>query len=372
MAFAMMPVLGQVYADDYVLYADAVSDKGVVYHDGDTVEIPQGGKVFLEFVTDFEHNQEHGASKVIGFSDGYEDGTLTTQGFSIQVGPGNELGYESTSFGIEIGTAGLEAGSQAELLYYVYEDAETIDFITTPHAGDWSLTIRVVESGEADPYDLGNSVVTFDSKYHVLEDIASTPYEDWFYVVPSGTVLEPIVMLGDRQLSSDCYSASYSECMFYTERNEWDKIDENAWIDHFPTDVGVYFCKVEGKGDYHGTFEWIDLIRIEKAANTLSVKGNTATVKYSKLKKKAQYLKVSQAFKFSDQGEGTKKFTLSSAKKSGKNFKKYFAVNAKTGKVTVKKGLKKGTYKLTVKVTAAGNANYNKATKTVTITVKVK
>lgn len=171
---------------------------------------------------------------------------------------------------------------------------------------------------DQDQYNLDNSVVTFDSNYRVLEDIESTPYPDWFYVVPAGTVLEPIVMLGDKQLSSDCYSASYSECMFYTERNEWDKIDANVWIDHFPTDVGVYFCKVEGKGAYHGTFEWIDLIRIDKAANTLKVNGKTHTVKFSKLKKKTQYLPASKIYRFADKGQGTRKFTLYSAKK-GKN-----------------------------------------------------
>jgi len=53
-------------------------------------------------------------------------------------------------------------------------------------------------------------------------------------------------------------------------------------------------------------------------------------------------------------------------------FRKYFKVNAKTGKITVKKKLKKGTYKIKVKVTAAGNDNYNSLTKTVTFKVKVK
>ena len=43
-----------------------------------------------------------------------------------------------------------------------------------------------------------------------------------------------------------------------------------------------------------------------------------------------------------------------------------------TGKVTVKKGLKKGTYEIRVKVTAAGNAIYDKVTKTVTFKIKVK
>ena len=41
-------------------------------------------------------------------------------------------------------------------------------------------------------------------------------------------------------------------------------------------------------------------------------------------------------------------------------------------KVNVKKGTKKGTYKIKVIVTAAGNANYNAGSKTVTVKVKVK
>ena len=44
---------------------------------------------------------------------------------------------------------------------------------------------------------------------------------------------------------------------------------------------------------------------------------------------------------------------------------------SKAGKVTVKKGLKKNTYKVKVNVKAAGNANYKKATKAVTLKIKV-
>ena len=42
------------------------------------------------------------------------------------------------------------------------------------------------------------------------------------------------------------------------------------------------------------------------------------------------------------------------------------------GKITVKKGKKKGTYRMKVIVTAAGNAKYEKGSKTVTVKVKVK
>ena len=68
-----------------------------------------------------------------------------------------------------------------------------------------------------------------------------------------------------------------------------------------------------------------------------------------------------------------KSYTLVSAKRGSKTFKKYFKVNKTTGKVTVKKGLKKGTYKVKVKVKALGNSNYKaSAVKTVTFKVKVK
>lgn len=47
-------------------------------------------------------------------------------------------------------------------------------------------------------------------------------------------------------------------------------------------------------------------------------------------------------------------------------------MNRATGKVTVNKKIKKGLYKVNVNVTAAGTANYNKITKPVTITIRVK
>lgn len=110
-----------------------------------------------------------------------------------------------------------------------------------------------------------------------------------------------------------------------------------------------------------------------KKANPLSIKAKTATIKYSKLKKKTQTLAVTKVIKFVKKGQGTMSYKLSSAKKNKKSFKKYFKVNTKTGKITIKKGLKKGTYKVKVKVKAAGNANYKaSAEKTVTISIKVR
>ena len=115
-----------------------------------------------------------------------------------------------------------------------------------------------------------------------------------------------------------------------------------------------------------------DIPKLAKKANPLKVKGKTATVKYSKLKKKTQTLAVTKVIKFTKKLNDKKTYTLVSAKKGSKSFKKYFKINKTTGKATMKKGLKKGTYKVKVKVKAAGNANYMPSSvKTVTFKVKV-
>ena len=104
----------------------------------------------------------------------------------------------------------------------------------------------------------------------------------------------------------------------------------------------------------------------EKKSNTLKAKQvkKTVTVKYKKLKKKGQSIKLKKYLKV------TKAKGMVSYKKVKGN--KKITVNKKTGKITLKKGLKKGTYKVKIKVTAKGNATYNKGTKTVTVTIKVK
>ena len=120
-----------------------------------------------------------------------------------------------------------------------------------------------------------------------------------------------------------------------------------------------------GQGDFYSTYTAPEPV-VVTAANPLKIQAKTATVKYSKVKKKAQTLKATQVIQFTNKGKGT----LSYKKVSGN---KKITINQKTGKVTIKKGLKKGTYKVKVKVKAAGNANYKaSAWKTVTFTVKVK
>ena len=164
----------------------------------------------------------------------------------------------------------------------------------------------------------------------------------------TGKAIEPAVKVSG--LSESCYTVTYSN----------------------NTNVGTGKVTITAKGDgYKGTIT--KTFMIVKAANPMTVKGKTAKIKYRKLKKKNQTLTVSKVMKFTKQLKDKKTYTLSSAKKGKKNFKKFFTINKTTGKLTVKKGLKKGKYKLTVKVKAAGNANYNaSAWKAVTFTVKVR
>ena len=122
--------------------------------------------------------------------------------------------------------------------------------------------------------------------------------------------------------------------------------------------VGIAAIKADGK-IFNRHF------KIAKIANKLSVKGKTATVKASAVKKKAQYLTTTKTLRFVNKGQGTKTYS----KVSG-NAK--ITVNKTTGKITVKKGLKKGTYKVKVRVTAAGTVNYKSKSQIATVTIRVK
>ena len=104
---------------------------------------------------------------------------------------------------------------------------------------------------------------------------------------------------------------------------------------------------------------------LEKKENTMRVKTVKKTVKVKKLKKKAQTvapLKVIGA-----QGAVSYKITGGTAKA-----KKSLKINAKTGKITVKKKTKKGTYKVKVTVTAVGTTEFKVGSRTVNVTVKAK
>ena len=137
-----------------------------------------------------------------------------------------------------------------------------------------------------------------------------------------------------------------------------------------PKNVGTYTMTIQGKGNFTGKTK--ATFRIRKADNSLQVTGKTATVKYKKLKKNAKVLKASKVYDFTDPGEGSRTYKLISAAKDEKDFTKAFKVNAKNGKVIVRRKTKKGTYDVTVKVKAKGNDNYKPCAQTVTCQIEVR
>ena len=134
------------------------------------------------------------------------------------------------------------------------------------------------------------------------------------------------------------------------------------------TNAGYGYVKVTGIGAYHSS-TFSDDFRIDKASNPLKVKARSVSLKYSKLRKKAQSVTCSKLMKISG-AQGKLSYKLAGVNKS--RYKSYFKINSKNGKLTIKKGLPKDSYKVKIKVTAAGNGNYKKASKTVSVKIKIK
>jgi hypothetical protein len=107
-------------------------------------------------------------------------------------------------------------------------------------------------------------------------------------------------------------------------------------------------------------------VKVAKAENTLTVRNLPQTLKRCKLKKKARTIAPITVVK----AKGALSFKVSEW--TTPKAKKHFKLNAKTGKITVKKRTCKGTYRFKVKVTAQGAKNYAKAAKEVTVKVRVK
>ncbi len=127
--------------------------------------------------------------------------------------------------------------------------------------------------------------------------------------------------------------------------------------------AGTATVKVTGKGAYVGTATTTFAIAKAKNPMIAKAKKKTQVVKAAKLKKSKHVIRKAAAFKVKG-AQGKVVFS----KKAGN---KKIAVS-KAGKITVKKGLKPGSYKLKVRVKAAGTANYQRATKVVKLTVRVK
>ena len=233
--------------------------------------------------------------------------------------------------------------------YYIKTNVETSDqtkneyaFMVKKHVHKWQL-----ESSSQASFDM-SGIYTYRCK--ICSDLDHKEYGMITSIQLKGAPFKytgkqkkPDVKLIDRNgeaLPSDEYALEYGENV----------------------KAGQGYVIINLKNHYTGTKR--HTFEISKANNTLSVKAKTATVKYSKVKKKAQSLTVTKVINTLKKGQGTMSYVKSSGNKK-------ITINKSTGKVTIKKGLKKGTHKVTVKVKAGGNSNY-KASSTKAITIKIR
>ncbi len=121
---------------------------------------------------------------------------------------------------------------------------------------------------------------------------------------------------------------------------------------------------VVGRGNYAGSKAVAFVIGPAKQSLSLKAKAKPPRMKASALKKSKGAVAAAKAFTL----KGAKtQVRYAKLKKSSPKL----SVNAKTGKITVAKGTKRGTYKIRIKATAKKTANYQAATATTTVKVKV-
>lgn len=294
--------------------------------------------------------------------DGYYDVSKTT--YLGEIGEDCELlygwGYEEPVSGgyIQIGSykiwapattpfqsAGLfiYKNGEIKLLKDAYADGDVTDverIISLINAADKSLGFEITEITQTDNTEPDSTQsATTETVPAVKYDIRNAKFSPISAKTYMGKAITPTikVMYNGKILSKNKdYTLSY-------------KNNKN---------VGTATITVTGKGSYTGkksvTF------KIVKAANPMTVKATVKSVKYTNLKKSKQTVSAITVTK----AIGKMSYTKSSGSK-------YLTI-ASNGKITVKKGTKKGTYSIKVKVTAAGNPNYKNASKTVSVTIKVK
>ena len=175
---------------------------------------------------------------------------------------------------------------------------------------------------------------------------------------------ETIPAIGKITLSKTSYvydGKAKTPAITVTDINGTPISSENYKVEYSANkNVGTGKVTVSFDNNYTGTKALT--FKITKAAQPLTVKAKSA--KTVTVKSKKATIAAKDALTVS-KAQGTVTYTKASGKK-------YFSVNKKNGKITVKKGTPKGTYKVKIKVTAAGNSNYKSGNKTVTITIKVK
>ena len=135
-----------------------------------------------------------------------------------------------------------------------------------------------------------------------------------------------------------------------------------------PKAAGTYYVRATLAGDagHKAATSNVVKLTVKKAGNPMAVRSTAQGISLKALQAKARTVTVLTVTKA--QGEKSFKVTDWTTKAA----KKYFTVDAKTGKVTARKGTPAGTYRFKVRVTAKGNKNYKAGSRTRTVKVTVK
>lgn len=132
--------------------------------------------------------------------------------------------------------------------------------------------------------------------------------------------------------------------------------------------IGTYWVRatLAADGSFRSAKSNVARFTIAKAKNPLAVHAKALGVNSKTLASKTRTVKALAVSK----AKGEKSFKV--VKWTTKKAKKYFTVDKRTGKTTVRKGTPAGTYKFKVKVSADGNKSYKGGSKTVTVRIGVK
>ena len=237
--------------------------------------------------------------------------------------------------------------------------------------GFYTTTADGQPISESNPMYFDNMIYVVNPNDTTVSDLSGAfiVHGDWFYYYGDGKYgISPTNPVQPDKTDISNWKVSGIKNLTYTGKVLKQKniiVSNNGKYADFTTryknnlNVGTATVIITGTGEYTGSIT--KTFKILKAANPMTVKASAKTVKYTAVKKKAQTISAISVKKAVG--------AVSYKKTSGKSF---LTVNAKTGKITVKKGTKKGTYTVKVKVTAKGNKNYNAGNKTVAVKITVK
>lgn len=254
--------------------------------------------------------------------------------------------------------------------------AISLDGITLKKLVNPTYKITYTESGRGGQI---TKVLTSGTLSSLTQALAKTPTPGAMYRVVvvsdnyADVITEEIKAIGTPTVSIKAKTVTYTGSAIYVDAAVTNS-DASPVITYYtnaactkvisaPKNAGVYYVKatVAATDINKAATSTVVKLTINKAKPVVKASNVSKQLTASALKKKAQTIKVAASVT----GNGKITYTKSSGSS-------VFTVNKSTGAIIVKKGTKKGTYKLTIKISAAASTNYVAATKTVTVTVKVK